>query len=105
LPSLFGGHLEKFQMAIEELPQNQPKKSRCRYNRHWFIPFGPAEYPEAHNLTGLYAEGFDGTGQTIGIIDWCGSLTIQSDANAFAAQFDLPPLKKRSPQILMRLLY
>ncbi len=46
----------------------------------------------AYNLTGLYAEGFDGTGQTIGIIDWCGSLTIQNDANVFSAQFGLPAL-------------
>ncbi len=46
----------------------------------------------AYNLNALYAEGFDGTGQTIGIIDWCGSLTIQSDANAFSALFGLPPL-------------
>ncbi len=45
----------------------------------------------AYNLT-VYAEGFDGTGQTIGIIDWCGSPTIQNDANAFSAQFGLPAL-------------
>jgi subtilase family serine protease len=54
--------------------------------------YTPPEIQTAYNLTGLYAEGFDGTGQTIGIIDWCGSLTIQSDANAFSAEFGLPPL-------------
>jgi subtilase family serine protease len=54
--------------------------------------YTPPELQTAYNLTGLYAEGFDGTGQTIGIVDWCGSLTIQSDANAFSAQFGLPPL-------------
>jgi subtilase family serine protease len=46
----------------------------------------------AYNLNGLYAEGFDGSGQTIGIIDWCGSLTIQNDANAFSTMFGLPQL-------------
>jgi subtilase family serine protease len=46
----------------------------------------------AYNLSGVYKEGFDGSGQTIGIIDWCGSLTIQNDANAFSAQFGLPAL-------------
>ena len=46
----------------------------------------------AYGLNGLYNEGFDGTGQTIGIMDWCGSLTIQDDANAFSAHFGLPPL-------------
>jgi len=54
--------------------------------------YTPPPIQAAYNLTGLYAEGFDGTGQTIGIIDWCGSLTIQSDANAFSAAFGLPPL-------------
>ena len=52
--------------------------------------YTPPMIQAAYNLTGLYAEGFDGTGQTIGIIDWCGSLTIQHDANAFSAQFGLP---------------
>ena len=54
--------------------------------------YTPPMIQTAYNLTGLYTEGFDGTGQTIGIIDWCGSLTIQSDANVFSAQFGLPAL-------------
>ena len=54
--------------------------------------YTPPMIQAAYGLNGLYAEGFDGTGQTIGIIDWCGSLTIQNDANAFSAQFGLPQL-------------
>ncbi len=54
--------------------------------------YDPIMIQTAYNLTGLYAEGFTGTGQTIGIIDWCGSPTIQSDANVFSAQFGLPLL-------------
>jgi subtilase family serine protease len=54
--------------------------------------YDPLMIQAAYNLTGLYAEGFDGTGQTIGIIDWCGSPTIQNDANVFSAQFGLPAL-------------
>jgi subtilase family serine protease len=54
--------------------------------------YTPPMIQAAYNLSGLYAEGFDGKGQTIGIIDWCGSLTIQNDANAFSAQFGLPAL-------------
>jgi subtilase family serine protease len=52
--------------------------------------YTPPEIQTAYGLTGLYAEGYDGTGQTIGIMDWCGSSTIQSDANAFSAYFGLP---------------
>jgi len=54
--------------------------------------YTPPMIQTAYNLTGLYADGHDGSGQTIGIIDWCGSLTIQNDANAFSAQFGLPLL-------------
>ena len=54
--------------------------------------YTPPMIQAAYNLNGLYGEGYDGTGQTIGIIDWCGSLTIQSDANAFSAQYGLPAL-------------
>ena len=54
--------------------------------------YTPPMIQTAYNLNGLYAEGFNGKGQTIGIIDWCGSLTIQNDANAFSTQFGLPQL-------------
>ncbi len=54
--------------------------------------YTPPEIWTAYNLTGLYQAGFDGTGQTIVIIDWCGSPTIQDDANTFSAMFGLPPL-------------
>lgn len=54
--------------------------------------YTPPPIQAAYNLTALYAAGHDGRGQTIGIIDWCGSLTIQSDANAFSAAFGLPAL-------------
>ena len=54
--------------------------------------YTPPAIQTAYNLTGLYDKGFDGSGQTIAIVDWCGSPTIQQDANAFSAQFGLPPL-------------
>lgn len=54
--------------------------------------YTPPMIQAAYNLTGLYNEGFDGKGQTIGIIDWCGSFTIEHDANVFSAQFGLPAL-------------
>ena len=56
--------------------------------------YTPPEIWTAYNLTGLYKEGFDGTGQTVVIIDWCGSPTIEGDANAFSERFGLPPLNK-----------
>jgi subtilase family serine protease len=54
--------------------------------------YTPPMIQSAYNLSGLYGEGYDGKGQTIGILDWCGSPTIQNDANAFSKEFGLPPL-------------
>jgi len=54
--------------------------------------YTPPMIQTAYGLTGLYAEGYDGSGQTIGIIDWCGEFTIQSDANAFSTRYGLPQL-------------
>jgi subtilase family serine protease len=54
--------------------------------------YTPPSVYTAYNLNSLYKAGLNGTGQTIGIIDWCGSLTIQNDANAFSSAFGLPQL-------------
>jgi subtilase family serine protease len=62
--------------------------------------YTPAEIHAAYNLNALYQEGFDGTGQTIVIIDWCGSPTIRGDANAFSARFGLPPLTTANFKII-----
>lgn len=64
--------------------QYTPNTSGCGYT--------PDNIRAAYNLNGLYAEGFDGTGQTIVILDWCGSPNVLSDANAFSSQFGLPQL-------------
>jgi len=62
--------------------------------------YTPPEIQAAYNLTGLYAEGYNGAGQTIVIIDWCGSPTIEADANTFSAAYGLPPLTSSNFQIL-----
>jgi len=54
--------------------------------------YTPQNIYTAYNLTPLYDKGLNGKGQTIVIIDWCGSPTILGDANAFSKQFGLPKL-------------
>jgi subtilase family serine protease len=62
--------------------------------------YTPAPIQTAYHLKELYAKGYTGKGQTIAIIDWCGSSTVESDANAFAAKFGLPKLDASNFQII-----
>jgi|HubBroStandDraft_1064217.scaffolds.fasta_scaffold00091_54 subtilase family serine protease len=69
--------------------------------------YTPPVIQAAYHLTGLYNERdqYEGTGQTIAIIDWCGSSTILSDANAFSAEFGLPQLSASNQQPLLEITY
>jgi subtilase family serine protease len=69
--------------------------------------YTPPVIQAAYNLTGLYTEHdqFDGTGQTIAIIDWCGTPTILDDANAFSAEFGLPQLSSGNQQPFLGIIY
>ena len=60
----------------------------------------PINIQTAYGLDKLYAQHLDGTGQTIVILDWCGSPTIKSDANAFSKKFGLPKLTDANFQII-----
>jgi subtilase family serine protease len=62
--------------------------------------YTPPEIRTAYHLTGLYNKGFNGAGQTIAIVDWCGSFSIQEDANAFSTQFGLPQLTSSNFNII-----
>lgn len=54
--------------------------------------YDPADIRAAYNLDALYAEGYDGRGQTIVLIEDCGSPTLLDDANTFSERFGLPLL-------------
>jgi len=54
----------------------------------------------AYNLNALYAQGFDGSGQTIVIVDAYGSDTIQRDAEIFSQVYGLPDITSANFQIV-----
>ena len=61
--------------------------------------YNPTQIQTAYGLNALYGKGWDGTGQTIIIVDAWGSDTIQQDANLFSAIYGLPPLTSSNFQI------
>ncbi len=54
--------------------------------------FTPQAIRAAYNINGLYANGEDGSGMTIAIVDSFGSDTIATDLNEFDTSFGLPHL-------------
>jgi subtilase family serine protease len=62
--------------------------------------YTPAPIQAAYHLNELYAKGYTGQGQTIAIVDWCGSSTVESDANAFSKEFGLPKLDASNFRII-----
>jgi subtilase family serine protease len=52
--------------------------------------FAPLAIQNSYNLPPLYAQGLDGRGQTIAIVDSFGSDTIRHDLNVFDTAFGLP---------------
>lgn len=55
--------------------------------------FSAKELQPVYNATSLYSAGFDGTGRTIGLLDYYGSPTISSDLIAFDRAFGFPDAK------------
>ena len=54
--------------------------------------YTPGPLYTAYDMKQLFNDGFTGKGQTISIVDWCGSSTVESDANVFSRRFGLPQL-------------
>ncbi|MDA4126332.1 MAG: protease pro-enzyme activation domain-containing protein [Thaumarchaeota archaeon] len=55
--------------------------------------FSAKQLQPVYNATSLLSRGFDGTGQTIGLLDFFGSPTIASDLNLFDKTFGFPDAK------------
>src|SRR3954470_14329549 len=75
------------QLTKSETPPTQPQCAsagrRC---------FDPQSTRAAYNVNPLYAQGFDGSGRTIAVVDSYGSDTMAHDLHVYDQQFSLPPM-------------
>ena len=62
--------------------------------------YQPNELHTAYNMNGLYANGLDGTGETVVVIDAFGSDSIQTDAEVFSQLYGLPDLTPANFQVM-----
>jgi subtilase family serine protease len=70
-------------------PGAPPTTAQCQ-QQSGVSCYSPAQFQRAYDLAPLYADGFDGRGKTIVIVDSFGSPTIQGDLAQFDADFGLP---------------
>jgi hypothetical protein len=71
-----------------------PDTNYCQTNLpHGRLCYQPDQIRKAYNLLPLYAQGYDGRGRTIVIVDSFGSPTIRDDLHVFDQTFGLadPP--------------
>jgi subtilase family serine protease len=61
-------------------------------NSNISVAFSPKQLQAHYGLTSLIKEGYDGTGQTIALVESYGYSAAESDANTAARVFGLPPL-------------
>lgn len=76
----------------QDIDSPQPNLPPCGY--------GPADVQKAYGMTSLYQKGWDGSGQTVVIVDAFGSPTIRKDANTFSSFYGLPALNAKNFQII-----
>jgi subtilase family serine protease len=62
--------------------------------------YQPSDVQTAYNLKPLYAQGLDGTGETIVIVDAYGSDTIEQDAALFSLVYHLPAIGPGNFQVV-----
>ena len=66
-----------------------PTTAQCETQFH-IACYDPAQIERAYDLPALYAQGFNGAGRTIVIVDSFGSTTVRHDLAVFDAAFHLP---------------
>jgi subtilase family serine protease len=60
------------------------------------VSYTPAQLQSHYGLTSLIKQGYDGTGQTIALVEAYGYAAAESDANAAAKTFGLPALTSKN---------
>jgi len=64
------------------------------------VAYSPAQLQAHYKLPALYSQGYDGTGQTIALVEGYGYDAIQLDANTAATVWGLPKLTAKNFQLI-----
>jgi subtilase family serine protease len=64
------------------------------------VSYTPARLQSHYGLTSLIQQGYDGSGETIALLEAYGYAAAQADANTAASVFGLPPLTTKNFQVV-----
>ena len=69
-------------------------------NSSLIVSYTPTDLQTHYGLTPLYDAGFDGTGQTVALVEAYGYAAAEADANEFSTLLGLPPLTSKNFQVI-----
>jgi subtilase family serine protease len=69
-------------------------------NPNLYVSYTPAQLQKHYGLSSLIAQGYDGTGQTIALVEAYGYAAAETDANAAAKVFGLPALTSKNFDVI-----
>ena len=82
------------------LPEAQYYGTVYGINPNLVVSYTPQQLQAHYGLTSLFKKGYDGTGQTIALVEAYGYAAAETDANAAAQIFGLPPLNSSNFSVI-----
>jgi subtilase family serine protease len=65
-----------------------------------FVSYSPAQLQSHYGLTSLIQQGYDGSGQTVALVEAFGYTAAEEDANTFGSVFNLPLLTNKNFEVV-----
>ncbi len=65
-----------------------------------FVSYTPAQLQSHYGLTSLIQQGYDGSGQTVALVEAYGYASAELDANTFGSVFNLPLLTNKNFEVV-----
>src|ERR1700740_3547562 len=64
------------------------------------VSYTPAQLQSHYGLTSLIQQGYDGSGQTVALVEAYGYAAAEEDANTFGSVFNLPLLPRQNFEVV-----
>ena len=92
----------QFELSLQVLPLPIGNYFGPAYNINFeeFVSYTPAQLRSHYGLTSLIQQGYDGSGQTVALLEAFGYPAAEQDANTFGSAFGLPLLTSNNFEVV-----